>query len=334
MPSVALAISGRAGFATAEFDQLARAAETAGFSHVLATETASDPVAYAMGMAATTDTITVGTAITNLVLRHPVAMAMTAAVAADASGGRFVLGVGLGNPGFNRDVVGLAPTPPLATVREYVTVFRQALAGTVDHDGEVYDVHGLELTRRPDALVPVHVAALQPGMLTLAGEVADGAILHLSSPASAAASARVVRAAAEQAGRNPAEVLVSCMIPVCVDDDEALALEAARQTVLRYALHPVANKLFAASGHGEQMGRIAQLLLDGDDDAARAAVDADLARSFVAHGSPAACRDQVAAYAEAGIDLPIAFPMPAAGGDWRTCLDDTIHALAPLAVSP
>lgn len=325
-----LALSGRAGFPVSALISHARAAEEAGFGRVYTTETFSDPVTQALLMGAATSEIEVGTAITNLALRHPAAMAMTCAVAGDAMPGRFVLGVGTGNPEVNAEVLGLPAVSPLAAVREYVQIFRSAQTGRVDIDGEVYRVLGLELARLPLKPVPIHVAALQSGMLRVAGERADGVILHLSSPEAARVSAGVVRRAAAAAGRRVEDVEVSCMVPVCPDEDATAALDAARQTVLRYALHPVAGKLFAESGHGEEMDNVARLMRDRGEDAARSAVGVVLARSFVAHGTPDQCREQIQAYREYGVDVPIAFPMPSAAGDWDACVRNTIYALEPI----
>lgn len=323
-----LALSGRAGFSVDEFQSLAVGAERAGCTHVLATETSSDALASAMAMAVATSRVRIGTSILNLRLRHPVALAMTAAVADDLSDGRLWLGLGVGDRRVVRDGLGLPVTPPLVTVREYVAVVRGVLDGSFSHDGEIYSVKDIQLSRPADRPVPIHVAGLQEGMLGVAGEVGDGVILHLTSPDGARAARDIVHAATRAADRRAQDVMVSCMVPVCVDDDPELAFQAAQTTVLRYALHPVASRVFAASGHGQRIGEIGDLLRAGNDARARRAVDPELARSFVAFGSASDCRDQLRAYEQAGVDLPIAFPMPAPGGNWYSSVQRTLKAIA------
>lgn len=331
MPGLAIAVSGRAGFTAPQYAEHAIDAERNGFTHIFATETATDPLTYAVWMASATSSIVVGTAITNISIRPPAAMAMAVAAAADASADRFVLGVGTGNPEMNSQLAEVPSGSTLTRVEEYLGVLRQSFEGPVQHDGEIYRVRGLDLTRRPHRSVPVWVAALQAGMLRLAGGCGDGAILHLRSAEAARRGVDIVRGAAREAGRDPADVLVSCMVPVCLDADPEQALEAARQTVLRYALHPIARRIFDDAGYSDDLSRITELMDAGDQAGARRAVGPDLARSFVVHGSPDRCSEQIQAYVDAGVDLPILFPMPAADGHWDDCIRRATTQLGPTA---
>src|SRR5205085_576288 len=61
-------------------------------------------------------------------------------------------------------------------------VLRGALGAGVDFSGKYYRVQwSLALPTRPPA-PPIHLAALGPKMCELAGEIADGVILWLTSP--------------------------------------------------------------------------------------------------------------------------------------------------------
>lgn len=332
MPELGLALSSRAGFPASQYGTYAGLAERAGFTAVFATETASDAVALAQAMAPATSGVRIGTAVANLYLRHPALLAMTAAAVDEVSGGRFVLGLGTANPEFNHTVLGLPETPVLATVEEYVeTLRRMFAAGSADFAGSAYRIQGLELYRPPERPVPIYLGALLPRMLQLAGRIADGVILHLASPDSAAAAIGVVGQAGAEVGRDSASVETCCMLPCCVSDDEDLAVAAAKQTVLRYALHPAASKVFARSGHADQLATIADRLRADDQDAAFAMVDDGLARSFVVHGPPAACHEQVERYRSIGVNLPILFPMPDQSGDWDRAVRTTVEAFVGAA---
>ncbi len=59
-----------------------------------------------------------------------------------------------------------------------------------------------DVGRRPQP-VPIHVAALRPGMLRVAGEVGDGVVLNWLSPDDVPKAVAVVREAAAMAGRDP-----------------------------------------------------------------------------------------------------------------------------------
>ena len=68
---------------------------------------------------------------------------------------------------------------------------RRALAGErVVFRGETLAVDGFRLTRPPAEPVPIHIAALRPGMLRVAGEVGDGAIINWLSAADVPRSVR------------------------------------------------------------------------------------------------------------------------------------------------
>ena len=82
----------------------------------------------------------------------------------------------------------------------------------------------------------MHLAALGPQMLRLAGEAADGVLLNWATPGHIAVSRARIDEGAARAGRAPGAVPVTMYIRVCVDDDVAAARQALGQQVLGYAL--------------------------------------------------------------------------------------------------
>ena len=327
MGQLGLSISSRGGFAPLAFADYARRAEAAGFTAVFATENASDAMALAGMMGGATTRIAVGTAVTNLYLRHPALAAMTAATLDEACGGRFVLGLGTVNPRFNFETLGLPQEPPLTRTREYVEVVRAVLSGQpVTYSGEVFRLNDFTPYRPPPrADLPIYLAALLPGMLRLAGEVADGVLLNLMSARQVRVAIERVQASAEAAGRDPADVAVACVLPCYVSDSLPAARQAARQLVAGYALHPSAARLFAGSGDAPQMAAVQERLLAGDRDGALATVGEHLATGLVVHGPPDSCLEQVAAFRAAGVDLPVLFPI-ALDGDWGQSLSAAVDA--------
>src|SRR5207244_3607402 len=105
---------------------LAGAAEQAGFSAVFVAEGHGDALALCHPVAAATRRVRVGTAVANAALRPPVLAAKTAAQLDRAAGGRFILGLGVGNAVMNARF-GLSPHQPLRMVEEYVGVVRSVL---------------------------------------------------------------------------------------------------------------------------------------------------------------------------------------------------------------
>jgi 5,10-methylenetetrahydromethanopterin reductase len=217
---------------------------------------------------------------------------------------------------------GLPPFAPLPMIEEYVAVIRSVLTGTEGYHGQLFRTGMVPLDSPPVRPgLPVYLAALSPRMLELAGRVADGVILNLMSPAQASRAAAAVRAAARTAGRDPVEVV--CVVHCCPSDDPATAAAAARAVVPRYVLHPAAARLFGELDESDLRG-VRELTLAGDRAAAAARVPQQVADGFVAHGRAEEITARLAEYRAAGVDLPVAFPMPV-GGDWA--YERTIAAL-------
>jgi 5,10-methylenetetrahydromethanopterin reductase len=322
------------GRSPVEMAQLAADAERAGFSTVLVTERVGDVLAAVPPLIAATSRLTVGTAIANLYLHPPVLTAMSLASLDEQSGGRFVLGLGVANPVLNQGMLGLPDVPPLLMAEEYVGVLRAVLAGQ-PFAGRVLSLPTpLTLDRPPmRPRPPIHLAALQPRMLALAGRIADGVILTLMSPEQLAMAVAVVRAAATDAGRDPAAVRVVCVLPCCLTDDADLARRAARGVVLRFARHAAAGRLFAEHDPGDRMADVRAALAAGDPAGAAAAVPQPVADAFVVQGPAGACRQRVAEYAAAGPDLTVVQPMPV-GGTWDGVIEGVIRELAPAVALP
>ena len=122
-------------------------------------------------IATRTSRIELGTGVLNVWGRSPASIAMLAAGLAEVSGGRFTLGLGAGSPQLAE---GLHDVPFEAPVRRLGAVTRQVrglLAGermTPSTGGR-----GLRLAAPPSAPVPLHLAALGPAAVRLAGELAD-----------------------------------------------------------------------------------------------------------------------------------------------------------------
>jgi 5,10-methylenetetrahydromethanopterin reductase len=320
-----LSIASHSGLPPAELGDLAGAAERSGFGAVFVAEGHGDALGLCHPVIAATSEVAVGTAIANAALRPPVLAAKTAVALDEAAGGRFRLGLGVANTVMNGRF-GLAPFPPLRMIEEYVAVVRAVLSGDAGFTGELFRTGQVPLDRPPyRADLPIHLAALGPKMLELAGRIADGVILNLVSPRQAAAAAAVVRSAAAAAGRDPAAIEVVCVIHCCLSDDPEAAADAARAAVPRYVLHPAADRLFGESATAE-LAAARRAVLAGDRAAAAEQVPQHVADTFVANGDAAACRARAEEYRAAGVDLPVLFPMPVKGA-WN--YDQVIAELNP-----
>ncbi|MBI3976873.1 MAG: LLM class flavin-dependent oxidoreductase [Chloroflexi bacterium] len=194
-----------------------------------------------------------GVSVVPVLLRTPTAIAMSALTAADLTEGTFILGVGSGSPAGHATAYGTPVYPVIPLMRDYLTVLRRLLDGeTVTYEGSVLKIRGVRLGAEPKLPVPLHLAALGPRMLHLAGELADGVLLNWCTAEWVAWSRERVAEAALRAGRDPSKVLIGEYIRVCIDDDVAAARRAFARQALNYsgALTPGSHYRL----HFERMG--------------------------------------------------------------------------------
>jgi alkanesulfonate monooxygenase SsuD/methylene tetrahydromethanopterin reductase-like flavin-dependent oxidoreductase (luciferase family) len=321
---IAVSVASRSGLSAAAVGELARAAERGGVDAFFVAESATDSFVLCQAALAVTDAITVGTAVANARLRHPAAAAMATATLDEWSGGRFRIGLGVSNARFNELTLGMAPIQPLAFMREYVAQMRRTLG-----DG----TPAVPLDRAPQRCgTPIMIAAMQPRMLGLAGEIADGAILSLTTPATLPAAVAAVHEGIARAGRRREDVTIACVMPCCFDGAD-LSRRAGRSVVTGYARHPAAAQVFGASGFGAQLPLIAAALDRGEAEAAAALVDDRMLGEFVLSGEPDDCAQRVRTYLDAGVDLPILFPMPG-DGTWERAIRNAIDVAPALLPAP
>jgi len=105
------------------------------------------------------------TAVVPIYSRHPLALAQQALTVQAATGGRFVLGIGLSHKVMIENVYGLSFDHPLRAMREYLAALMPLLhRQPVQFSGETLSVMSgpLEVDCEPP---PVVVAALGPAML-------------------------------------------------------------------------------------------------------------------------------------------------------------------------
>src|SRR5438105_7133824 len=150
----------------------ARAAEADGFaSYALPQIFALDAMGVLAVVGREVPRISLATGVVPTYSRHPLTMAQQALTVQDASGGRFVLGIGLSHQLVIEGMFGLSFDKPVRHMREYLSVLMPLLRdGTVSFKGETISSE-ITLTLEHRVTPPVLVAALGAQMLTLAGTV-------------------------------------------------------------------------------------------------------------------------------------------------------------------
>ena len=288
---LALAVIPGVGWSAAETLAIARETEAAGFDAIFAAEVNNDVMATAQLMGAATSRIQVGTWIANIYLRHSYTCAQGAALIGDATGGRFVLGLGVSHQPINA-ALGIAMPHPLATLRAYVT----AVGGWLRGEGPA-----THLPQRPSPQpVPLYVAALGQQAVELGGELADGIMpLFWSAERVAQSKAWLARGRDKAPDLGPGDITLG--IPTFIGDDMEALREAARQNLVLYTGLPFFQRMFREMGFADE----AALMERGEG---MTGLSGRLLDAICLIGPRDRCQEQLAAFRAAGVDLPILYP--------------------------
>ena len=330
MARLGIAISG--GPSPAEIVDCVRLAETLGYESAWVAEGhGGDQFAILAACAAQTSRIGLGTAISSVFVRTVPTIAMAAASVDDLSGGRFILGLGSSHRVQVEGEHGVAYDKPLTRLRESVAAIRTLLRdGRLHYQSDQVRIEDFALWFTPRRhQIPIWLSAVFPKMTALAGEIADGVLLTRSTLATAASVRRHLAEGAARSGRDPAGITLASLLPTAVADTREEAYAALRPGLAFYAgFFPRYNRLMAEHGFAEEAAAITAAWAKGDRAAAERAVsDAMIAATSVA-GTPADCRERIAAYRQSGIDLPVLSPF-ARGPDAKQKFLAAIRACAP-----
>jgi alkanesulfonate monooxygenase SsuD/methylene tetrahydromethanopterin reductase-like flavin-dependent oxidoreductase (luciferase family) len=274
---------------------LAPRVEAAGFDNLFMVEgpVSNDGVTTAAMMAARTSRLLVGTNIANVYLRHPRMLAMAAVAIDEVAPGRLVLGLGPNNRTMITQA-GFTWRDPRAVLMETTGALRDLFAGKPGP--------GPRHPRPASHMIPIHWAAMALETCAAAGAHADGLMLYLNTPARYQRAVTRFRRAAAAAGRDPAGLSVSLLIPTFIHEDLATARRAAREFLVHYARWPHYAKTFAASGYAHEMDEVARAYAAGNVGAAMAALSDPLLDDVLLLGPPARIREGVARLAAAGVE--------------------------------
>ena len=283
-------------------------AEELGYESVYVTHIgARDSITLLTAYAAHTERVRLGTGVIPIYARTPANMAQSFATLDEISGGRAVAGLGVSHKPVVEHWYGQSIDRPLAEMREYVAIVRAILRGEDPPPGEkwrtAFHLTGWEAPR-PD--LPIYLAGLSPGMLRLAGEIADGVVLWLCNPNYLSdVVVPTVLEGREKAGRPLEGFDIVAPVPSAVTDDPDAARESLRAELVPYFGLPYYRKMLALSGFDPDAGPTDEFI-----------------GVLAAVGTADEARASMRRYAEAGATSPCVGGIP--GADF----DGTLEALA------
>jgi coenzyme F420-dependent glucose-6-phosphate dehydrogenase len=212
----------------------ARAAERAGFHGINVSdhyqpwwEPGESGHAWALlgAIGAATDSPALGTGVTAPVFRHnPATVAQFIATIEEMCPGRAFLGIGSGEA-LNESPCGMDWPPvaeQIARMEEALEIIGALLDGErLDHDGRFFRTKAAYLHTRGERRPPVYVSAFGPQAAVVAGRLGDG-VWTMGDPEMANPVIEAYRAACDDAGKKPGEIILQGGFSWAEDDDAAL----------------------------------------------------------------------------------------------------------------
>lgn len=305
-----------------EFAEAVRQIDERGWEIAFFSETFAlmrDSVTALAAFAAGTTRVTLG--CTQVVrLRSPVTMAQTIASLDELSGGRIVICPGACTR-IHAERHGLEPLDPALALREWIEVIRLVLSGErISYRGQVVTLDGVGLGWKPlRHHVPLWIAATTATGLAVAGSLGDGVLLNtVASPEYSANAIRIVREAAEAAGKDWATFEVAQLINTSVEDDHDRAVDAVRWEV---ATKFLPGKFRTQAGPRMRVGepcidaaavpRLEEAHRQGGPEALARALPKAMVEGLAAAGRSEEVVRRIQRYREAGVKLPIVRPAAA-----------------------
>ncbi len=305
-------------FSAREGSAIAKRAEALGYDSVWMHESLfqRDTITYLSSMIATTQTIRVASGVINTFTRHPVTAAATFASLSELSGGRVIMGLGLGSfptvPLIGHQIFPVEKSKPLKRIKEYVRIVRKVWAGgKVEFDGEFFKVKNLQLGFKVEKPIPIFIASLSPKTLAYAAYSADGVIL---SPAlnTAWGTKKMMESVEKGESARGRKVERASYMLTSLDPDPSKAVQAVRDYYFfAYQLAEVVRpEVLAAYGvSAESLAPMKEAWKRGDAAEAKRLIPEEAIEALTVTGTPNHAVERVGEYLEAGVTLPILMPI-------------------------
>ncbi len=218
-----------------EVIRLAKIAEANRMEHVWVCDNSPSPPCGDVfitltAIALNTKTVKLGTSLCNPYTRNPALIAAAVLSLDSLSKGRAILGLGAGSND-RLGMVGQSWREPITTVKDAVNACRKFFNGEiVSIKSPGFQVADVQFTQASHS-IPIYLGGSRPGMLGLAGEIADGVLLTCSSDYLPTAIGHLQKGA-DRVGRDVDEIDMTNSLVISVSDNEVEARDVARDIVL------------------------------------------------------------------------------------------------------
>ena len=153
--------------------------------------------------------------------------------------------------------------------------------------------------------MPIYLAAVNPKMLQLAGEIADGVLLAWLPARQIPHSIAEIAKGAERAGRSLADIEIGAYLHTVVTENRERTLGHLRRLLVGYSQANTYIQGFRRFGYGDVLDDIHRHLQAGDRPGAEAAIPESMLEDLYIFGTPEDCHDQLHRFVKAGVQHPI-----------------------------
>lgn len=272
-----------------EVPALASAAEAVGFDALWSTETMHDPFLQGVLIAEHTRRLHFGTSVAIAFARSPGNLAYTAWDLAQASGGRFILGLGTQvRAHIERRFGATWPESAQGKLREQIGAIRAfwntwQTGQPLDFKGEYYRLNLMSPFFNPGRIeqpnIPIFIAGVNTGLARLAGEAADGFLVHPFHTPRYLSEVLLpaIEQGAAKTGRSRSDLQVTVTAFVVTRPEEDLFVRA---QIAFYASTPSYRPVMALHGWDETAEQLSRLAARGKWDEMPALVSDDMLSTF------------------------------------------------------
>lgn len=281
-----------------EIVELSRRAEEFGFSCLWVNETKHDPFIQLAIAASHTNKISLGTSIALAFTRSPVTVAYTAWDLQNFSEGRLLLGLGTQVKGHLTRRFGIKWENPVQKMREYILILRAVwenwqMGNKLEFRGKYYNIDIMTDFFNPGPInkphIPIFLAAVNPKMCRLAGELCNGLHVH---PLHTKLYLQDVILNSLNDGlrkanrkREEIEVALSAFVAVGNNESEIRRMrEECRAHIAFYASTRTYRKVMEKHGWGDICERLHEYTIKGRWDKLPSEISDDILREFVVEG--------------------------------------------------
>ncbi len=262
-----------------------------------------------------TRSVKLGTAIINIYSRTPATIAMAASTLDMLSQNRTIIGLGASTPAIVEDFHGLGFAKPVARMREYIECIRAMLKGDkVNYNGKYVKAKDFKLLYKPQReRIPIFVACVNPNMISLASDMADGMLLYLRPIQELKETVMRVKLATRD--NKSFEIACIFICAVSTREPEKARARAAKTLAFYVSVGKYYRNFLSDNGFRKETEQIATEYRQNGLEAASRIVPQTMLDSLTICGTADDCVRSLSRFISTGITLPIIQVNPVGGAE-------------------